>query len=326
MVTPFANIYQLNTHKSSISLNALIEDAFTSNTNIALVQEPPIHLGRCVGVPAPLSCLFSSTKPRAAIIHNPSLEIWQLPHLSDRDCQAAIWHNKKQKPIIIVSVYWDINLPDIPPSLIKTVTEAINKKYPIILGIDANAHHPAWGSPDNNPRGTLLENFLTNINLHILNEGTSPTFRRKNCATHIDITAISHSLLPNVESWEVMETDMLSDHACLHTILKEPTTHKRKFLNRKKTNWSHFKAAINDSEWSLPPIITTADIENAVQTITQNLNEALNKSTPTMHLSGKAGRAKWWNEELRQLRRELRVALKKVDPLKIETQTNYQQL
>ena len=135
MVTPLANIYQLNTHKSSISLNALIEDVFTNNTNIALVQEPPIHLGRCVGVPAPLSCLFSSAKPRTAIIHNPSLEIWQLPHLSDRDCQTAIWHNEKMKPIIIISAYWDIKLPDIPPTLVKAVIEATKRPRIIILSI-----------------------------------------------------------------------------------------------------------------------------------------------------------------------------------------------
>jgi ribonuclease HI len=326
MVTPLANIYQLNTHKSSISLNALIEDVFTNNTNIALVQEPPIHLGRCVGVPAPLSCLFSSAKPRTAIIHNPSLEIWQLPHLSNRDCQTAIWHNEKIKPIIIISAYWDINLPDIPPTLVKAVIEATNKKYSLLIGIDANAHHPAWGSPDTNIRGTQIETFLTNMNLHILNEGNSPTFHRKNCSTHIDITAISTSLLQSVVSWEVMETDMLSDHACLHTTLKEPTAHVRKFLNRKKTNWPHFKAVLDDLEWSLPKPININDIDNAIQLINQNLNEALSQATPTSYISGRAGRVKWWSEELRQLRRELRVAYKKLDPLQASTHTNYQQL
>jgi hypothetical protein len=76
--------------------------------------------------------------------------------------------------------------------------EAINKKIHIILGIDSNAYHPAWGSPDINVRGTTLESLLSNYNLNILNEGNAPTFVRKNCATHIDITVTTSSLQPKI--------------------------------------------------------------------------------------------------------------------------------
>jgi len=162
------NIYQLNTHKSLNSLTTLIDETFTTNNNIALIQEPPLKKGSCVGVPSPLTCLSTSQSPRAAIIFNPSLELWQLPHLSDRDCQTAIWYNDKAKPMLVISAYWDITIPFIPPTLSKAVTEAVNKNYLILIGIDANAHHPAWGSPDTNTRGSLLEAFLTNINLQIL--------------------------------------------------------------------------------------------------------------------------------------------------------------
>jgi hypothetical protein len=191
----FTNIYQLNAHKSLSSVNTFIKETFIDNNNIALIQEPSIKIGTCLGIPPPLTCLSSSPNPRAAIIHNPSLEIWQLPHLSDRDCQTAIWHNDKMKPILLISVYWDITFPNIPTTLTNAITEAISKQYQILIGIDANAHHPAWGSPDTNSRGAQLESFLTNFNLHILNEGTTPTFTRKNCATHIDITIASQPLL-----------------------------------------------------------------------------------------------------------------------------------
>jgi hypothetical protein len=147
MVNAIANIFQLNTHKSLISLATLIDDKFTDNCNIALIQEPPFREGKIVGVPPPLSCLQTSPNPRAAIIHNPSLEIWQLPHLSDRDCQTAIWHNGNATPTVLISAYWDITFPSIPTKLTKAITEAITKKYKILLAIDSNAHHPAWGSP-----------------------------------------------------------------------------------------------------------------------------------------------------------------------------------
>ncbi len=48
-------------------------------------------------------------------------------------------------------------------------------------------------------------------------------FTRKNCATHIDITIASNSLKPKIESWVVLEEDMLSDHYCLQTIINHTT-------------------------------------------------------------------------------------------------------
>jgi ribonuclease HI len=320
------NIYQLNTHKSPLSLNTLIDEKFNSNNNVALLQEPPLSKGHIVGVPPPLTCLTSSSKPRAAIIHNPSLEIWQVPHLSDRDCQTAIWYNDKIKPIMLISAYWDITSPNIPTTLAKAVMEAINKQFQILIGIDSNAHHPAWGSPDTNPRGSLLEAFLTNINLHILNEGDIPTFSRKNCSTHIDITAASTSLLQNIISWAVLEEDMLSDHACLITVINPTIKHVRQFPNLKKTNWSQFKSLLNDNDWSLPQISTATDLDSAANSLTNNITTALNQSTPLVYIKGKAKKLTWWNEDLRNLRRNLRTASKNIDLNNPKKYLEFQQL
>jgi hypothetical protein len=112
------NIFQLNTHESNLSLSTLFDTKFKNNANIALIQEPPQCKGVLTGIPPSLTSLYSSPKPRAAIIHNPSLEIWQLTHLSDGDCQTAIWRVENCKPIIIISAYWDIFVPDIQPTLI----------------------------------------------------------------------------------------------------------------------------------------------------------------------------------------------------------------
>jgi hypothetical protein len=125
-------------------------------------------------------CLQTTNKPRAIIIHNPSLEVWQIPTLSDRDCQTAIWRNGKNRPIIIISGYWDINFPNFPETIMKTIIEAKNKRFDLILGLDSNAHHQAWGSPESNTRGELLGNILKSHNLDLLNNGAA-TFSRINC-------------------------------------------------------------------------------------------------------------------------------------------------
>jgi Endonuclease-reverse transcriptase len=229
-----SNLFQLNTHKSRLSLSTLIDEKFNENNNVALIQEPPLNRkGEVTGYPFPLSCLYSTNYPRAAIVHNPSLEIWQLPQLSDRDCQTAIWRNGKQKPIIIISAYWDINYPEVPINIDKAISEARKMKYDVILGIDSNAHHPLWGSPVANQRGEILENFLNKVNLRTLNDGNA-TFKRINCETHIDITAITPSLNYKIKSWSVVEEEMFSDHLCLHTVLNPTAKYKRKILNHKK--------------------------------------------------------------------------------------------
>lgn len=184
------------------------------------------------GVPFPLTCLQKTSKPRAVIIHNPSLDIWQIPHLSDSNFQTGIWRNTKHKmPIIIISAYWGIKLDNIPSTLKAAITEAKRKKYEILPGIDTNAHHPAWGSPGINQRGTLFENLITAQNLQIFNTGDSPTFIRANCATHIDLTITTKTFIPKIQHWEILTDDMLSDHLCLHTIIGQMASYKRQILN-----------------------------------------------------------------------------------------------
>jgi hypothetical protein len=307
-VSENTNIFQLNTHKSNISLSTLIDTKFKSNRNIALIQEPPQCKGIITWVPPPLACLYSSPKPRAAIIHNPSLEVWQLPHLSDGDCQTAIWRIKNCKPIIIISAYWDISCPEIQITLKKAEKEALKLKYDLLVGIDSNAHHPIWGSPEANVRGEALVTFLSNNNLNILNKGNNPTFTRINCATHIDITITNTRFISKIKKWKILNEDMFSDHLCLHTIVGRSTTYTKSKLNFKKTNWAIFKDLLDHLEWPLTTLKNQTDIDTAVAYLTDNIMNTITQITPKTYITGKHKKDKWWNEDLRQMRRDLRVA------------------
>ncbi len=293
-----SNLFQLNTHKSRLSLSTLIDEKFNENNNVALIQEPPLNRkGEVTGYPFPLSCLYSTNYPRAAIVHNPSLEIWQLPQLSDRDCQTAIWRNGKQKPII--------NYPEVPINIEKAISEARKMKYDVILGLDSNAHHPLWGSPVANQRGEILENFLNNVDLRTLNDGNA-TFKRINCETHIDITAITPSLNYKIKSWSVVEEEMFSDHLCLHTVLNPTAKYKRKILNHKKTDWDQYRTILEQNDWPNLVINSVDDIEEGVTRLSNCIIEAAKATTPVIYLTGHHKKEKWWTEDLRQLRRDLR--------------------
>jgi len=190
--------------------------------------------------------------------------------------------------------------------LTQAVTEAVNKRYDIILGIDSNAHHPAWGSPDANNRGQILEDFITNYNLSILNEGNAPTFYRTNCATHIDITITTNALKTRIRSWSVLDEDMLSDHFCLHTIIDNSTSFKRQILNYKKTDWDQYKDILILEDWSIAKINSPANIDLAIETLSNHLTNAITQATPKIYISGSHKKEKWWSEELREMRRNLR--------------------
>lgn len=56
--------------------------------------------------------------------------------------------------------------------LIKAMEFSKVNDVPIILGCEANAHHTVWGSTDINSRGSLLLQFIADVDLNILNKGT----------------------------------------------------------------------------------------------------------------------------------------------------------
>jgi len=190
----------------------------------------------------------------------------------------------------------------------KAIIETHKKKYDLLLGIDANAHHPLWGSPKANARGELFVLFLAENNLQILNTGNTPTFTRINCATHIDITITNDRLIPRIKKWQVLKEDMLSDHSCLHTIVGKSTTYKQCKLNLKKTNWTTYKAKLDELDWPIADLSNPEKVEDATSYLTNNIMNVIKEITPKSYINGKHRKDRWWNEDLRQMRRNLKVA------------------
>ena len=58
----------------------------------------------------------------------------------------------------------------------------------MIVMMDSNAHSTLFGSLEQNERGTIIENLLSEFGYVPFNEGNEPTFVRGNSKTLIDIT------------------------------------------------------------------------------------------------------------------------------------------
>jgi hypothetical protein len=72
VLKPDSNIYQLNTHKSRISLHTLIDQCFNGKSNIALIQEPPLKNESVIGFPPPTQLPANRPKPQS---HNSALPL-----------------------------------------------------------------------------------------------------------------------------------------------------------------------------------------------------------------------------------------------------------
>ena len=78
-------------------------------------------------------------------------------------------------------------------------------------------------------------------------------------------------------------------------------------LNLKKTNWDTFKDLLDQLEWPKIKINNQNDIEKATAYLTDNIMTTINQITPKTYITGTHKKDRWWNEDLRQMRRDLRV-------------------
>ena len=72
----------------------------------------------------------------------------------------------------------------------------------LIVGCDSSTHHTAWGSINCNGKGVALMEFLSSLNLEILNWSES-TFCSGSRQEVIDITLWSYGLLENITGLKV---------------------------------------------------------------------------------------------------------------------------
>ncbi|WP_443057104.1 hypothetical protein, partial [Streptomyces sp. IBSBF 2390] len=88
----------------------------------------------------------------------------------------------------------------------------------MVLGADANARHPHWGSKGTNNRGELLFDYINSSDLLVCNQGTTPTFIFPSTNEFtgweevLDVTLCSSSLNVPILNWRVSDEDTFSDH------------------------------------------------------------------------------------------------------------------
>jgi hypothetical protein len=314
-VIQLLNCLQANL-QHSITATATLAKRFYSEGNAAimLVQEPYLaRSGRVTGFDR-LKVIAGNKKPRAAIISK-NIDLWPCPSFSGKDVAVALGTINNLE-IYFVSVYLDCTIKAIPLELLKLMDNLSGK--PVIIGMDSNAHGSLWGYPESDERGALVEEFIFQSNLTILNKGDTPTFVTSRASSIIDITLCSSNLVGLISGWFVDVEHQFSDHRFIEfNLVHSPPKSKSKWLVR-KANWAKFTKILDNSSQQAPhPEDWTQDtLEQLAKKLNVDINHALTLSCPrtgtyshkssSPSTSSKEKAPKWWSEELETLRRQVR--------------------
>lgn len=295
---------QLNMQHSKACTWNLIRLMEEKDIDIALVQEPWVRGAAIMGLKT-VGTVFKKDgedKPRACIVVKKGINAWSLPQFSGRDLSTImieISTGGVKETLVIASSYMadDVQI-GIPP---ENVTELVdycnqnNKK--LVVGADANAHHAAWGSKDDNGRGEELLMYILTADLEIANVGTKPTFVTRLREEVLDIT-----LTRGVElkEWKVERDDAMSDHRAITFSIGGKLPKGNLNRNPRKTRWAEYVDKVKNNCKERPKRIITdlEDLEIEAKELKNIVMKAF-KETCKITRPGKKISKGWWNNELK---------------------------
>lgn len=304
-------VIQVNLHHSRAATGNLLGYMCSNNISAALIQEPWIDgQGRIQGLKCRDFTLFYKSgvsKHRSCILVNNKIKMFLMDNFSSEDTTVVKWErSKSEKPLLLISSYMPYDSLEPPPSeQIKKVVE--ERKYDLLIGCDANAHHTFWGSTDTNCRGESILDFLSGTNLNICNRGTAPTFITRNRKEVLDLTLATNSSSLMVRNWRVSEAASLSDHCWILFRIEGNLDRRMPFRNPRKANWEKYKEILDST--IAPPHRECLDngtkIDRAVSYIGNAMISAFDKCCPVSRTSN-GKKPPWWNVEVGECRGRVR--------------------
>ena len=281
-----------------------------SHSSIALLQE--VHydsqIRTCTGFSNSVATYAFHKAPRAAVVYSKSIShnILPLPEFTNRDMASILINNPNYKntKIILCSLYWSHDSPDIPPALQALASYATNKNIPIILGMDANAHNVIWGSSDTNSRGRTLDDFLTFSNISTVNNSSIPTFQTSSRQEVLDVTAISSRHIHIMKDWKVTQFVSQSDHNLISFNLAMSHKIISSYRILKKTDWVRFYSYLEDRSNQLDDILQLNDMDTRASQLNTLLTDAFKDACPVIFVKRNTANP-WWNSDLRHQERNV---------------------
>ena len=201
----------------------------------------------------------------------------------------------------------------LPPSDHVAKTDLINLieqlPSPFVLLGDSNGHSPVWGNESYNSRGQMLEDLFSEMDLCILNDGSSTHIHPATGSTSaLDLSICDPSLVPDYE-WNVHEDLCGSDY--FPVILTSNAVEEEAALNRwnfKKADCLSFQAQCS-SELTEEAVMSA---EDPAGQFTDLLIQAADKTVLKTRFSKKLPKVPWFNDSCKKAIKERKESSTKV--------------
>ena len=198
------------------------------------------------------------------------------------DLAVATVKGLDSQTFMIASAYLDITKPIPKGMLSKLTTYCRERKIPLFIGMDSNAHSTSWGESNTNDRGRTLDDWVFNQDMFMMNTGNTPTFCpiNRGCQTIIDITLTNAWATPLLHRWGVaLEECSFSDHRMIRFQLADIAEPLFKATRRIcKADWgpftSYLKTVGENTDWTL------YDLNTKVGVLQDEMQEALDMIAP----------------------------------------------
>lgn len=180
----------------------------------------------------------------------------------------------------------------------------------IVLCGDFNAHAKFWGSAHDSRRGTLLLDYMAELDFCLVNEENVYTCIRAQGRSIIDLTWASSSFTTYIHDWKVDESlESLSDHVYISfsvSIISSIKVHsKTQRWNTRKMNEEDFNSALDWIMYTHSERLYVHDPIVFADWLNKAMCEALEYSTPRIYSNIKKKKTYWWNKDIHDSRRKV---------------------
>nr|AMS38363.1 hypothetical protein [Bactrocera tryoni] len=196
-------------------------------------------------------------------------------------------------------------------------------KTPIIIAGDFNAWSTAWGSRCTNHRGRLIQEYLSQTHLTIMNTGTQNTYQKGNKGSIIDIMFANDSLSRHIK-WAVSNIYTNSDHMAIIAQIsysREPELLSRNTSRKRSWKQQEFDPDLFELVWSASKA-SGDDAAHLVSTVRKELVAACDATMRRTSHHNKRRPVYWWNEEISTLRKLCHSARRRLQRNRGETNEN----
>ena len=220
------------------------------------------------------------------------------------DLQAVAVSVTLEKEITFCSVY-------IPPSYLlrsEQLTSLLQQlPSPYMLVGDFNGHNVLWGCNDNDPRGELIEDFITKNDICLMNDKSNTYLDSgKGTFSSLDLSLCHPSLYLDYD-WSVCEDQRGSDHfpILIESVQTHDEAHNPKWkLN--KADWDLFHTLCNETLTDT----FLSDSSDPITDFTSSLINISEKCIPKTSTNPKKSNP-WYNDDCKEAIKQRKDTLSK---------------